>query len=99
MKRETTLIIPLALIIAIVPFAVGQDLQGHRDPVPDGVLGSQLIVWSQVQKPQPLQQVSPHPAAAQAQPDKHRATTPSQATEPPHAVQTSTHPSAQDKAR
>ena len=59
MKRATTLRSLLTLfgvLSAIAPLILAQDVQSQPSPVlPSNILGPQLIVWSQLQKPQPLQ--------------------------------------------
>ncbi len=60
MKRETGLF--LALTVALVFLSVtiplfAQNKQNQTDPVlPPDIIGPQLIAWSQLQSPQPLQQ-------------------------------------------
>jgi hypothetical protein len=55
MRRETSLLLTLSLFSTIVPPIFAQDLQGRPDPVPPtNVLGPQLIVWSEMQRPQPI---------------------------------------------
>jgi len=52
--------------------------QPPSDPTPDGndgILGPQLIAWSQVQKPQPVSsQQQAHPDAPQSEPDAQQQT-------------------------
>ena len=59
MKRATTLTslsITFGVLSAISPLMLAQDGQSHPSPVlPSNILGPQLIVWSHLQKPQPLQ--------------------------------------------
>jgi hypothetical protein len=62
MKRETSLLLVLGLLSTIVPPLFAQDPQGRPDPVPpSNDVGSQLIVWSEVQKPQPIPQPARNP--------------------------------------
>jgi hypothetical protein len=52
----TSLLITFGVLSAIAPLMLAQDVQSQPSPVlPSNILGSQLIVWSQLQKPQPLQ--------------------------------------------
>jgi hypothetical protein len=62
MKRETSLLLTLGLLSTIVPPLFAQDPHGRPDPVPpsNGV-GAQLIVWSELQKPQPIPQPARKP--------------------------------------
>ncbi len=59
MKRETGflgLAVALAFLLAIAPLCA-QNKQKQTDPVlPPDIIGPQLIAWSQLQSPQPLQQ-------------------------------------------
>jgi|SRR5579863_9285161 len=55
MRRETSLLLTLSLLSTIAPPIFAQDLQGRPDPVPPtNVIGPQLIVWSEMQRPQPI---------------------------------------------
>ncbi|MGB7602649.1 MAG: hypothetical protein WBM24_20270 [Candidatus Sulfotelmatobacter sp.] len=90
MRRETRLFLTLGLLSAIAPPIFAQDLQGPPDPVPPSnvIVGPQLIAWSELQKPQPVErpeqtpaehndqrnQNAPEPAKRPAQPqgDAHR---------------------------
>ncbi len=52
--------------------------QPPTDPAPDGndgILGSQLIAWSEVQKPEPVSRQQAHPDAPQAESDAQTART------------------------
>jgi hypothetical protein len=52
----TSLLTTFGVLSAIASLMLAQDLQSHPSPVlPSNILGPQLIVWSQLQKPQPLQ--------------------------------------------
>jgi len=68
MKRETGLLVlalgvALAFLSAIAPLCA-QNKQSQTDPeLPSDILGPQLIAWSQLQSPQPVQQ-----AATQSEP-------------------------------
>ena len=65
MKRENWLA-PLMFILATTPLMFSQRAQSKSSPAPaPDVLGAQLIAWSQVQKPQPLAQLS-EPSATTA---------------------------------
>jgi hypothetical protein len=60
MKRETSFLAVLVLLYASVPPIFAQDLQSQPGLAPPSdILGPQLIVWSQVQKPQPVPQSLP----------------------------------------
>jgi hypothetical protein len=51
----TGLSITFGVLSAIAPLMLAQDPQSHPSPVlPSNILGPQLIVWSQLQKPEPL---------------------------------------------
>ncbi len=56
MKREIK-VAALIFLFATAPLMFSQDLQGKPSPVlPSEILGPQLIAWSQMQKPQPVQE-------------------------------------------
>jgi hypothetical protein len=79
MKRETSLFLTLGLFSAIAPPIFAQDLPSQPDPVPPvSILGPQLIVWSELQKPQPI----PQPSAAPTRDDKQANPKPDPATAP-----------------
>ena len=62
MRRETSLLLTLGFLSTIVPPFFAQDSQGRPDPVPPSdAVGAQLIVWSEVQKPQPIPQPAREP--------------------------------------
>lgn len=62
MKRETSLLSALAFLLVTVPLMFTQDPRNQPSPaLPADILGPQLVVWSQAQKPQPVPQ--PLPAA------------------------------------
>jgi Protein of unknown function (DUF5818) len=51
----TSLLITFGVLSAIAPLMLAQDPQSRPSPVlPSNILGPQLIVWSQLQKPEPL---------------------------------------------
>jgi hypothetical protein len=51
----TRLLTTFGVLSAIAPLMLAQDPQSHPSPVlPSNILGPQLIVWSQLQKPEPL---------------------------------------------
>ncbi|MFZ0815205.1 MAG: DUF5818 domain-containing protein [Candidatus Sulfotelmatobacter sp.] len=62
MKRETGLVLALVVVLAFASVTIplfARDKQSQTDPVlPPVVLGPQLIAWSQLQSPQPLQQIA-----------------------------------------
>jgi lipoprotein-anchoring transpeptidase ErfK/SrfK len=69
MKRETRLLSALAFLLVTVPAMFTQDPRSQPSPVlPANILGTQLIVWSEAQKPQPVPQ--PLPAAERPGPDQ-----------------------------
>ncbi|MFZ0957943.1 MAG: hypothetical protein WAN60_16485 [Candidatus Sulfotelmatobacter sp.] len=60
MKRETSLFSALAFLLVTAPLMFTQGPQSQAGPVlPSDILGPQLIVWSQAQKPQPVPQPLP----------------------------------------
>lgn len=62
MKREAGVLTTTGFVLVLVASGLGQDAQMQPSPaVPAGVLGPQLIVWSQVQKPRPVPQPLPPP--------------------------------------
>jgi hypothetical protein len=83
MRRETSLFLTLSLFSTIVPPIFAQDLPGRPDPVPPpptNVIGPQLIVWSEMQKPQPIPEPVREPgreSKESRQPDEGAASTPS----------------------
>ena len=71
MRRETSLLATLILLLGTVPPMSAQDLQGQLSPaLPSDILGPQLIAWSQLQKPQPVPQPLPPPDRPISQPDQ-----------------------------
>lgn len=69
MKRETSLLSALAFLLVTAPLIFAQDVQSQPSPaLPANILGPQLIVWSQMQKPQPVPQ--PLPGRAEPEPDQ-----------------------------
>ena len=57
MKRETSSLASVVFLLVSLPLMIAQDPQTQTSPVlPSDILGPQLIVWSQVQKPQPVPQ-------------------------------------------
>lgn len=64
MRRETSLFLTLGFLSAIAPPIFAQDLQGQPDPVPPSniIVGPQLIAWSELQKPQPVERPEQKPA-------------------------------------
>ncbi len=94
MKRKTCLLATLVFVLGSVPFMRTQDQRSQPDPVlPSGILGPQLIAWSQVQKPEPVPQPLPPPDRAAQQPDQPAHPQPPQSANPqaqPPAAQTFT---------
>jgi uncharacterized protein DUF5818 len=86
-KRETSFLATLVFVSVTVPLTLAQDLNRQPSPVlPSDILGPQLIVWSQIQKPQPIPQPVPPPDRPMQQPDQQQ-TQPSNppAQQPPSA--------------
>lgn len=68
MKRETRLVAVLVFVLGTVSLKCTQDL---RSPAPPSdIFGSQLIAWSELQKPQPVPQPLPPPDRPIQQPDQ-----------------------------
>jgi hypothetical protein len=91
MKRETSLFLTLGLLSAIAPPVFAQDLQGRPDPVPpsSSTLGPQLIAWSELQKPEPVERPEQKPAKHQDQPTQKTTEPPAQSAQAerePHSV-------------
>jgi hypothetical protein len=84
MRRETSLFLTLGLLSAIAPPIFAQDLQGQPDPVPPSrvIVGPQLIAWSELQKPQPVERPEQKPAEHRNQPNQKPTEPPAQSTEP-----------------
>jgi hypothetical protein len=81
MKRETGLLSAFAFLLVTVPLTFTQDPRSQPSPaLPSDILGPQLIVWSQAQKPQPVPQ--PLRAADCPDPDQ-RPDQPNPADNPP----------------
>jgi hypothetical protein len=69
MKRETSLLSALAFLLVTVPLMFTQDPRNQPSPaLPADILGPQLVVWSEAQKPQPVPQ--PLPAADRPVPEQ-----------------------------
>ena len=67
MKRKTGLLATVLFFLAVCPLVSSQELQSQPSPLlPSEILGPQLIAWSQLQKPQPVQQPLPQSAAQKA---------------------------------
>jgi hypothetical protein len=102
MKRETSLLGLVIFLLGTVPPLLPQDLQGQPNPVlPSGILGPQLIAWSQLQKPQPMPQPLPPPdrPMQQQQPDQAAQSANPPAQQQPPAAQTFTGTIAKDGTR
>lgn len=57
MIREFFLTSLMCLVLSFVPTTIAQQVQSRPSPVqPSGTLGPALIAWSQVQRPQPINQ-------------------------------------------
>jgi hypothetical protein len=68
MWRKTSLI-PGFMLLGFTSFLFGQQAQSPSDPQgPDDVKSSQLIVWSEVQRPQPVPEPLPPSDSAGPQP-------------------------------
>jgi hypothetical protein len=69
MKREISLLSALAFLLVTVPLMFTQDSRNQPSPaLPGDILGPQLVVWSEAQKPQPVPQ--PLPAADRPVPEQ-----------------------------
>jgi hypothetical protein len=86
MKRETSLLASLIFLLVTGPLMFAQDPQTQPSPaLPPDVLGTQLIAWSQLQKPQPVPQPLPPPDRPIQQPDSQSANPPAQQEQQPVA--------------
>lgn len=55
MKRATDSLAAFAFLLATAPLLFSQGVRNNPSPaVPSGILGPQLIAWSQIQQPQPV---------------------------------------------
>jgi hypothetical protein len=76
MKRETSLLAAV-FFLAGVPLMMGQDPHNGPSPVlPSDILGPQLIAWSQLQKPQPVQQTDQDQGQSAAPPAQEQPQSP-----------------------
>ena len=84
MKRETSLFLTLGLLSAIAPPIFAQDLQGRPDPVPPSnvIVGPQLIAWSELQKPQPVERPQQKPAEHKDEPSQKASESAGQSAQP-----------------
>ncbi|MFZ0198257.1 MAG: hypothetical protein WB523_16120 [Candidatus Sulfotelmatobacter sp.] len=83
MNRATRFWLTVGLMSAIAPAILSQERPNQPSPLPPSsdAIGPQLIAWSELQKPQPVQ---PQPEPAQrSDPEAVRVTSPS--TKPPQA--------------
>jgi hypothetical protein len=63
----------MSLLLMLTAVVFAQEPQTHPSPtIPGSVLGPQLIVWSQTQKPQPLLQPLPPPSQPEQQPEQQQ---------------------------
>jgi hypothetical protein len=67
MERRLFSIPVVSVVLVSASLLLAQDAQKPSPVPPPDILGPQLIAWSQLQHPQPVQQAEPSPA--QAQPD------------------------------
>jgi len=89
MKRETSLLAVLIVLLGSVPPMLAQDLQRQPSPaLPSDILGPQLIAWSQLQKLQPVPQPLPSPDPPISQPAQETQPTNPPAEEQRPAAQT-----------
>jgi hypothetical protein len=88
MRRETSLFLTLGFLSAIAPPIFAQDLQGRPDPVPPSnvIVGPQLIAWSELQKPQPVEQPEQKPAEHTDQPKQNAAEPTASSAQQTHSV-------------
>jgi hypothetical protein len=72
MMRERSVLSAVVFFLLTAPLVFSQDRQSQPSPaLPSEILGPQLIVWSQAQKPQPVPQPLPPPERpVQQQPDQ-----------------------------
>jgi hypothetical protein len=74
MKRETNMLAIVVLLLGLATVGFAQELDNQ--PRPDftsGVLGAQLIAWSEMQELQPVQQPAPKPVPPpEQQPEQPR---------------------------
>ena len=84
MRRETSLFLTLGLLSTIAPPIFAQDLQGQPDPVPPStvLVGPQLIAWSELQRPQPVQQPEQKLVEQRNQPSQKPTEPAAQSTQP-----------------
>jgi hypothetical protein len=84
MKRETSLFLTLGLLSAIALPIFAQDLQGRPDPVPpsSSIVGPQLIAWSELQKPQPVERPEQKPAEHRDQTNQKASETAAKSAQP-----------------
>jgi hypothetical protein len=76
-KRETSCLATFVFVLATLPLVFAQDPQTQPRPaLPSDILGPQLIVWSHLQKPQPLPQPLPPPDRPIQQQDQQSANPP-----------------------
>src|ERR1700722_9550599 len=62
MKRKNILVSATAALVAFSPLAFAQDAPKQASPVlPADIVGPQLIMWSEFQRPQPIPQPVPPP--------------------------------------
>jgi hypothetical protein len=69
MQRKTALIPALGLAFMVSPPVYGQDSQPGPSPLPPSqtvTAAARLIAWSELQKPEPIQQHLAEPAGAEA---------------------------------
>jgi len=67
MKRATKLLVGTCLVAVMSPTILAQDVTTPPpEPPPSDTLGSRLIAWSALQKPQPLDQPGPESARSQS---------------------------------
>lgn len=72
-----------AVLLAFAPFAWAQQAASQPGPpLPASVLGPQLVMWSQIQKPQPTPQPLPPPERADQTQPAQRDAQPQQQSEP-----------------
>ncbi|MGA8505253.1 MAG: hypothetical protein WB762_06560 [Candidatus Sulfotelmatobacter sp.] len=79
MKRAISLVVNACLIAGISPKILAQDVTNPSpEPPSSHILGTQLIAWSALQKPQPLDQpVSESDRSQRPSPQRDRAVSPS----------------------
>jgi hypothetical protein len=85
MNRATRLLVTAGLMSVITPAILSEEIPSEPHPMPPSsdALGPQLIAWSELQKPQPVQPPPQFEQGQRSDPRAAQATDP--ANEPPQA--------------